>query len=208
MVDLIFWVSMFGTAVFAVSGALMALRQGMDIVGVSFISTVTGIGGGTVRDLLLGETPLGWVKDPTVILVCIGCAVVCCVFNRALLGQRMRWLLYADAAGLALFTVLGAQIAERAGAHPLVCVLFGALSASFGGIIRDVICHETPVLLRKEIYITAAILGALVYVVIPASMGIEIRVVAGIAAALALRGSALWWEWSLNFPKPNLPDRS
>ncbi|MEQ9490849.1 MAG: trimeric intracellular cation channel family protein [Alphaproteobacteria bacterium] len=205
MTDLVFWIALFGTAVFAVSGALMALRQGMDFIGVSFIATVTGIGGGTFRDVLLGDTPLSWVLDPAPVAVCIGCALVCCLFNRVLLGRRMQWLLYADALGLAMFAALGAQKAELAGAHPLVVVLFGAVSASFGGIIRDVICNEPPVLLRQEIYITAAILGALVYVLIPPDIAFNLRLVAAVGAALGLRLIAIWRGWSLNFPKPLFP---
>lgn len=205
MTDLVLWIALFGTAVFAVSGALMALRQGMDFIGVSFIATVTGIGGGTFRDVLLGDTPLSWVLDPTPVAVCIGCALICCLFNRVLLGRRMQWLLYADALGLAMFAALGAQKAELAGAHPLVVVLFGAVSASFGGIIRDVICNEPPVLLRQEIYITAAILGALVYVLIPPDIAFDIRLVAAVGAALGLRLIAIWRGWSLNFPSPLFP---
>ncbi len=205
MTDLVLWIALFGTAVFAVSGALMALRQGMDFIGVSFIATVTGIGGGTFRDLLLGDTPLSWVLDPTPVAVCIGCALICCVFNRFLLGRRMQWLLYADALGLAMFAALGAQKAELAGAHPLVVVLFGAVSASFGGVIRDVICNEPPVLLRQEIYISAAILGALVYVLVPPDVAFDLRLVASVGAALGLRLIAIWRGWSLNFPKPLFP---
>lgn len=205
MTDLVLWIALFGTAVFAVSGALMALRQGMDFIGVSFIATVTGIGGGTFRDVLLGDTPLSWVLDPTPVAVCIGCALICCLFNRVLLGRRMQWLLYADALGLAMFAALGAQKAELAGAHPLVVVLFGAVSASFGGIIRDVICNEPPVLLRQEIYITAAILGALVYVLIPPDIAFDLRLVAAVGAALGLRLIAIWRGWSLNFPSPLFP---
>lgn len=205
MIDLVLWIALFGTAVFAVSGALMALRQGMDFIGVSFIATVTGVGGGTFRDVLLGDTPLSWVLDPTPVAVCIGCALVCCFFNRFLIGRRMQWLLYADALGLAMFAALGAQKAELAGAHPLVIVLFGAVSASFGGIIRDIICNEPPVLLRQEIYISAAILGALVYVLIPPDIAFDVRLIASVGAALSLRLVAIWRGWSLNFPKPLYP---
>ncbi|MEM8987947.1 MAG: trimeric intracellular cation channel family protein [Pseudomonadota bacterium] len=190
-----------GTAVFAVSGALLALRKGMDIVGVSFIATVTGVGGGTIRDLLLGATPVAWVTDPTEIAICIGCAFVLSLFNKALLGRRMTWLLYADAAGLALFAVLGAAKADAAGAAALVAILFGAMSASFGGVIRDIICGEEPVLFRKEIYITAALLGGAVYVLTPEALGFDLRALAGVVAALALRLLAMRFEWTLPFPR-------
>lgn len=193
--------ALIGTAVFAISGALLGLRNRMDIVGVSFVATVTGVGGGTLRDLLLGATPVSWVERPIEIAICIICAVVVSLFNAKMLGRRMQWLLYADAAGLALFCVLGAAKAEEAGAHAMVAILFGAMSASFGGLLRDVICNEAPIIMRKEIYITAALAGAAVYVLLPASIGFDIRALAGLSVALALRIPAIRYGWNLPFPK-------
>lgn len=200
MADILTWFALAGTAVFAVSGTLLGLRKSMDVVGVSFIATVTGVGGGTIRDLLLGATPVSWVLNPIDIAVCIAFAVLVSCFNTQLLGRRMQWLLYADALGLALFAVLGAAKAEAANAHPFVAILFGAMSATFGGIIRDVICNETPVLFRKEIYVSAALVGAAAYVLIPASIGFEIRALAGFSAALSLRFFAIHFSWTLPFP--------
>ncbi len=196
--------SLAGTAVFAVSGALQALRKEMDIVGVTFIAALTGVGGGTVRDVLLGATPVGWVREPADLIVCIMCAFVVSPFNRPLTGARLEGLLYADAAGLSLFAVLGAAKAVAAGAHPFVCVLFGAMSATFGGIIRDVVCNEEPVLFRKEIYVTAALLGSAIYVASPRSAtlaGIDIGLACGLVAAFALRIVAIRRGWSLPFPR-------
>lgn len=195
------WLAYAGVVVFAISGALLGLRKNMDIVGVSFIATITGIGGGTIRDLLLGAGPVGWVVDPTDIILCVVSAVVISAFNVSLLGRRMQWLIYADAIGLALFAVLGAYKAELAGAHWLVVVLFGAMSASFGGIIRDVICNEEPVLFRSEIYISAALLGAAIFVVLPESLGFNIRAISGAGAALLLRLLAIRYSWSLPYPR-------
>ncbi|NKB56556.1 MAG: trimeric intracellular cation channel family protein [Alphaproteobacteria bacterium] len=200
MEDVLAWFALLGTAVFAVSGTLLGLRKSMDIVGVSFIATVTGVGGGTIRDLLLGATPVSWVLNPVDIAICIACAVAVSLFNKQLLGRRMLWLLYADAIGLALFAVLGAAKAEAAGAHPFVAILFGAMSASFGGIIRDIICNEEPVLFRKEIYITAALAGGIVYILIPEAAGFGPRAVSGLIAALSLRLLAIRYGWSLPFP--------
>lgn len=190
-----------GTAVFAISGALLGLRKEMDVVGVSFVATVTGVGGGTIRDLLLGDTPVGWVTNPTDIAICIICAVIVCFLNKPLTGQRLQALLYADAAGLALFAVLGTAKAEALGAHPLVAILFGAMSATFGGVIRDVLCGEKPVLFNKEIYISAALLGGLVFMVIPQGAGFEWRAGAALLAALALRLAAMRFQWALKFPR-------
>ncbi|MGB7405995.1 MAG: trimeric intracellular cation channel family protein [Pacificimonas sp.] len=199
--------SALGTAVFAISGAMLGLRKGMDIVGVAFVATVTGIGGGTVRDVLLGALPVAWVQQPTDIAICIGAAVIASALNKQLLGQRMEWLLYADAAGLALFAVLGAAKADAAGAHLLVAILFGAMSASFGGIIRDIICGERPILFAKEIYVSAALLGAAVYLVVPEALGFGPRVCAGVGAALILRLLSLRYAWTLPFPRYRPPEK-
>jgi len=204
MENVLIWFAYIGTGVFAISGALLGLRKSMDVVGVSFVATVTGVGGGTIRDLLLGATPVGWVENPIDIAICLVCAFIVCALHKMMIGRRMQWLLYADAAGLALFAVLGAAKAEVAGAHPLVAILFGAMSASFGGIIRDIICNEEPILFQKEIYISAALLGGAVYILLPAEIGFELRAVAGLSAALGLRLLALRRGWSLRFP--NYPD--
>lgn len=205
MEDYFVWLSLAGTAVFALSGALMALRQGMDVVGVSFIATVTGIGGGTIRDLFLGKVPLGWVAAPMPVTVCIAAAVLACFCNRFILGHRMTWLLYADAAGMALFAVLGARAADISGAHPLVSVLMGAMSASLGGILRDVICNETPLLLKHEIYITAAVIGGAVYIATPFIPDPTLRAGIAILVALAIRILAIRRNLRLSFPKPLAP---
>ncbi|MEE4349195.1 MAG: trimeric intracellular cation channel family protein [Pacificimonas sp.] len=202
--QIFFWYGLIGTAVFAISGAMLALRKGMDVVGVSFIATVTGVGGGTVRDLLL-DAPVAWVAQPTAIAVCISCAILASGANRWLLGNRMEWLVWADAAGLALFAVLGAAKAESLGAHPLVAILLGAMSATFGGIIRDVICGERPILFAKELYISPALLGGAVFVLLPVDLGFEVRALAGLAAALVLRFAAIMMSLTLPFPRYRAP---
>lgn len=201
---ILFWFGIAGTAVFAISGALLALRKSMDIIGVSFIAVITGVGGGTIRDVLLGATPVAWVQNPLDIIICILCAIILSFFNKALAGRRMQWLLYADAAGLALFAVLGAATAETNGAHPLVAILFGAMSASFGGIIRDIICGEPPILFSKELYITPALLGGAIFILLPVSIGFDIRAMCGLFAALALRILAIKLGWAMPFSSSNV----
>jgi uncharacterized membrane protein YeiH len=199
--QLLVFFSLLGTAVFAVSGALLGLRKQMDVVGVSFVATVTGVGGGTIRDLLLGQVPVAWVREPRDIVICLVCAFVVSLLNGPLTGRRMQWLLYAAAAGLSLFAVLGASIALAAEAHPLVAILFGAMSASFGGVIRDVMCNDTPVLFRDEIYITPALLGAAVFTFVPAEFAFDIRALLGALCALTLRLLAIRYGWSIPFPR-------
>ncbi len=201
METILTWFGFLGIAVFAISGALLGLRKSMDIIGVSFVAVLTGVGGGTIRDILLGATPVTWVKNPTDIVICISCALVVSLFDKALAGRRIQWLLYADAVGMALFAVVGAAIAESYGAHPLVSILFGAMSASFGGIIRDIVCSEPPILFSKELYITPALMGGAIYILLPASLGFDLRAISGLVAALVLRLLAMKRGWSMPFPR-------
>ena len=189
-----------GTAVFAISGALLALRKEHDIVGVAFVATLTGVGGGTLRDLLLGDAPVSWVTDPTDLIICVVCAVLVSLLNRALIGRRLKWLLYADAAGLSLFAVLGAAKAEIFGAHPYVSILFAAISATFGGIIRDVMMNETPVIFQREIYVSAALLSGAVFIIMPASIAPEYQIIAAVLAGLILRLVAIEKQLRIPFP--------
>ena len=199
--DFVFWLAIGGTAVFAVSGALLALRKKMDVVGITFVAMVTGVGGGTIRDLLLGSTPVGWVESPSEIAICVAAALIVCFLNSNLTGHRLQWLLYADALGLALFTVLGSYKAQLSGAHWLVVILFGAMSASFGGVIRDIICNEVPVVFKSGVYVTAALAGAALFVILPTELGLEIRSLFGAILALIIRIAAIRFDWSLPFPR-------
>lgn len=189
-----------GTAVFAFSGSLLGLNKRMDVIGVAFVATVTGIGGGTMRDLLIGRTPVGWMSNPTDIIICFIVAALSCVFYKVFMGRTLKWLLYADAVGMALFSVLGTAIAFDTGAHPMTAILFGAMSATFGGIVRDLICGEKPILFSKEIYVSASLLGGLAYLLTPDILALEIRILVGLAAAATLRVLAIRFGWSLNFP--------
>jgi uncharacterized membrane protein YeiH len=183
-----------GIAVFAISGALVASRKQMDIVGFAFLAIVTGIGGGTIRDLVLGQLPVFWVKEPISLLVCVGCAIFVFFFAH-LPASRLRLLVWLDALGLALFCVLGADTALSYG--PVVAVTMGVITATMGGMIRDILGGESPVILRKEIYATAALIGAITYVSALLVMPREAAMVSGIVAAFALRGFAIRFGWSL-----------
>jgi uncharacterized membrane protein YeiH len=190
---------MIGVAVFAVTGALVASRKQMDIVGFIFLGTVTGIGGGTVRDLVLGVTPVFWVKDPTYLLVCVGCSVLT-FFVAHMFKSRLRLLIWLDAVGLALFCVLGA---EKALAHgPVVAAAMGVVTATMGGMIRDILGGESPVILRRDIYATAALVGAVAYLAMLPLVSRDIALFAGFSAALLLRGLALVKGWSLPVYRP------
>jgi uncharacterized membrane protein YeiH len=187
----------FGVVVFAVSGALAAARARMDVVGFALLGVVTGIGGGSLRDLLLGRLPVFWIEQPLYIVLCVVAAIVTFV-SVPIIASRLKLLLWADAVGLAVFAVLGAQTALAADAPLIIAALLGVVSATFGGLTRDIICRETPLILLKEIYVTAALVGASLYVCL-----IELEVVPGIAmvagcgATFAVRGLALVYSLSL-----------
>src|SRR5690349_20433550 len=149
-----------GVGVFALTGALVAARKGMDPFGFALLGTVTGIGGGTIRDMLLAQ-PVACVHDPTVVIVCVGVSVITFALGPrlpTLIGgaSRSMLLLCADALGLAIFAVSGTAKALSVGAHPFTAVVLGTLTASFGGIIRDILAGEVPLVLHREIYVTAA----------------------------------------------------
>jgi uncharacterized membrane protein YeiH len=194
----------FGIVVFAVSGALAAARARMDVVGFALLGVVTGIGGGSLRDLLLGRLPVFWIEQPQYIVLCVVASLLTFV-SVPIIASRLKLLLWADAVGLAVFAVLGAQTALAADAPLIIAALLGVVSATFGGLIRDIICRETPLILLKEIYATAALVGALLYVcLIELEVGEIVAMLAGCGATFAVRGLALIYGLSLPaFVHPN-----
>ena len=193
---------LFGVAVFAVSGALTAGRKSMDLFGVVVIAVITAVGGGTVRDLLLDRRPIFWIEDPTYLLVCVLAAGATLVYARLLRPPRGS-LLVADAFGLSVFTFIGARAAYEAGAAAPIVVLMGTVTGVAGGIMRDVLCTEVPLILRREIYATAAIAGATVFVVLTA-LGAAGPLVAlpTVATVFGLRLTALRLDLHVPSPRP------
>lgn len=186
-----------GVAVFAVTGALVASRKQMDIVGFALLATVTGIGGGTLRDLVLGLTPVFWVQQPVYVAVCVAVAAIV-FFTAHIPESRYRLLLWLDALGLSFFCVVGADKALAAGTGAFIAIVMGVITATFGGVVRDVLGGEIPVILRKEIYATAAFAGAAAFVGgMLAGIPAVTAALAGFAICLAIRGVALRRGWSL-----------
>lgn len=186
-----------GTVVFGVTGALSARGKGMDLGGCMLLAIVTGVGGGTTRDLIISRGYVFWCQDPMYLALCILAAIG--TFYRVRRISRLEpLLLWADALGLALFAVIGAAIAEVNGARPLVCVLMGVLTATGGGIIRDVLRNEIPIVLQRDIYATAALCGSLTYVLLVlAGSPREVGVVTGFMIAFALRAAAIRFDLHL-----------
>lgn len=202
MQGLLYWLDLAGVAVFAVSGALEAARKQLDLVGFLFVAAVTGIGGGTLRDVLLDRGPVFWVHEPVYLWVTSAAAVATFLIAPHI-ERRAVVLLWADALGMAVFCVLGARMALDAGAAPEVAVLMGTMTATFGGLIRDVVCTETPLLLKREIYATAAAAGAALLVAAEAlGAGQPLATGLGLALAFAIRALALTWGLSLPIYRP------
>jgi uncharacterized membrane protein YeiH len=184
-----------GIAVFAATGALAASRKQLDIVGFLFLASVTAIGGGTFRDLILGA-PVFWVAEPTYVIVCAVVAVAV-FFTAHLIEYRYIALLWLDAVGLAAYCVFGAWKGLTLTGSPTIGVVMGVLTATFGGILRDLLANEPSVLLRPEIYVTAALAGSATFTLLTLSGApLLAAALAGFLAAFLVRGGALRFGWS------------
>jgi len=189
------YLDLFGIAVFATSGALAAVQRGQTLVTAAFFALVTGVGGGSVRDLLIGA-PVFWTHDPWVAAVCLGAAAIIWVTPQGWWrGEALDWL---DALGLAAYAVFGAAKALDYGIPPVPAALMGVVTACVGGIIRDVLAGEPSILMRPELYVTAAALAAGLHVGL-VTAGLDPFVAASIAAAagFALRAAAIRWKLRL-----------
>lgn len=196
--SLVYWLDFFGTVVFALSGALMAGRYKLDPFGVAVLATVTAIGGGTIRDIVLGAYPVFWVARPEYLVITCITAVVTILFIRKPKRVPHRFLLLADAFGLALFAVIGAQKALALGSPIIIAVVMGTLTGVAGGVIRDLLCSEIPLILRKEIYATAAILGSTMFALLSYwQLPEHHAMIIAIISALTLRLAAIYWRVSL-----------
>lgn len=151
-----------GLIAFSISGVLVALNKRMDAFGVLIIAFVTAVGGGTLRDLLIGFTPVTWMRDITFSLVIVSSTIVAILFKKHLDYLRKSLFLF-DTIGIALYTVIGIEKGIGAGLHPIICIALGTMTACFGGVLRDILCNEIPVIFRKEIYATACIIGGVIY---------------------------------------------
>ncbi|HDL8678672.1 TPA: TRIC cation channel family protein [Yersinia enterocolitica] len=196
---LVYWLDILGTAVFAISGVLLAGKLRMDPFGVLVLGVVTAVGGGTIRDMALANGPVFWVKDPTDLVV----AMVTCLATILLVWQPRRtpkWILpVLDAIGLAVFVGIGVNKAFAAGASPLVAICMGVITGVGGGIIRDVLAREIPMILRTEIYATACIIGGIVHATAFYTFGMPLQqaMMLGMVITLGIRLAAIRWRLKL-----------
>jgi len=186
-----------GTFFFSVSGALAARHRDQDYVGVSFMAFITAIGGGSLRDILLGSYPLVWVNDITVVYA-IGLGIVFTILLRYRLAQFNRTLLVFDAFGIALFTLVGTEKALQLGVRAEIAAIMGVFSAVMGGVIRDTLTNETPVIFQKVVYVTPCLAGALLFLLLHQA-GVDRTVGLIVSAVLiaALRLMAVKFNWRL-----------
>lgn len=190
---------MLAVGTFAITGALAAAERKLDVLGFILFGTITGIGGGTARDLLLGTETVFWIGNTDYLWVCIGASTLTW-FLAPLLNSLHRVLVWADAVGVALFCVLGTIKAQQWGAPPVVSVVMGMMTATFGSIIRDTLLNKEPVLLGPEIYVSAALLGSVSYLVLyalPATTTLAMPL--AMALAFTLRAAAILFD--LRLPK-------
>jgi len=151
-----------GTLAFAISGALTGWHKKLDPFGVFIIAFVTALGGGTLRDVLIGKAPVGWMLDLTYVYIIILGFVATIILKKRLEKLRISLFLF-DTIGLGIFTIIGIEKGIDVGLHPIICIALGTMTASFGGVIRDILCNEIPVIFRKEIYATISISGGVLF---------------------------------------------
>lgn len=157
-----FAIDILGTIAFAISGVLVAMEKKLDLFGVLIIAFVTAVGGGTLRDMLIGNTPVVWMRESVYIFTILGTVIFAILFVKQLKYLRKTLFLF-DTIGIGLFTMVGIEKGLSAELMPIMCIILGTITASFGGVIRDILCNEIPVIFHKEIYATACILGGVSY---------------------------------------------
>jgi len=190
------WLDMAGVFVFAVSGALTAANKKMDVFGFIVIALITAVGGGTLRDLVL-DVPVFWLSQPVYVWITLVAASLTFIFTQTFhRGQNL--FLWFDAIGLSVFCVLGAAKTYAISGDPTIAVMMGVISAVAGGMFRDIICNEIPLIFHSEVYATAAFTGATIFI-IASTFGLtpSISMLIGAIAAFALRSAGILWAWAL-----------
>ena len=189
----------FGDVVFAISGALTAARYRMDIIGYVLIGTITGIGGGTTRDLLLGRT-VWWTQNPLELILCIVASLATFFWITSDITRR-KGMIWSDALGLSVFCVVGCHIALDHGAPPVIAIFMGMLTATGGGLLRDVLTNTKPMIMSGQVYATAALLGALSYATLTYfGVGELIAEIVAVLAAFSLRAAAIVFDIRMGPP--------
>tara|TARA_R100000935_G_scaffold1439_1_gene4572 strand:+ start:129897 stop:130547 length:651 start_codon:yes stop_codon:yes gene_type:complete len=195
-IDVFLLIDILGTIAFAVSGALTAMKKKLDVFGIFIIAFVTSVGGGTLRDVLIGANVV-WMRHLTFVYVIIIATILAVIFRKKLSYVRRSLFLF-DTIGIALYTVVGVEKGIAADFPALICIALGTMSACFGGVIRDILCNEIPVIFRKNIYATACIMGGLVYfLLLKIPLSENWVVIISFSVVITIRLLAVTFNWSL-----------
>ncbi|WP_306352838.1 trimeric intracellular cation channel family protein [Flavobacterium sp. '19STA2R22 D10 B1'] len=190
-------IEILGTMAFAISGVLTGMSKKMDPFGVFIIGLFTAVGGGTLRDVLIGRTPVGWMRDLNSLYVIILGFFLALVFRKKLDSFRKSLLLF-DTIGLGVFTIVGIEKGLEINLNPVICIALGTMTACFGGVSRDILCNEIPVIFRKEIYATICIVGGAIFFGLRAmGMTEDVLYVVTTGIIIAIRLMAVKYRWSL-----------
>ena len=191
-----FIIEVLGTIAFTISGAYAAMQKKLDLFGVIMIAFVTAIGGGTIRDMLIGNTPVSWMKNMTTPLIILSTAVITIFFKQLVHNLKITLFLF-DAVGLGLFTVVGIQKGLEIGLNPGVCIALGTITGCFGGVLRDILLSQIPVLFHKEIYATACIIGGTAYCVLIYFVNKQVAEAISVILICGIRILAVRLNWKL-----------
>lgn len=190
-------IEILGTIAFAMSGSLTAMSKKLDPFGVFIIAFVTAVGGGTLRDVMIGKTPVAWMLNLDYVYLIILGFVLAIIFRKKLDRLRISLFLF-DTIGLGVFTLIGLQKGIETGLHPVICIALGTMTACFGGVIRDILCNEIPVIFRREIYATICMVGGILFFALRAlNLHHDVLYLITAAVMIVLRLLAVRYKWSL-----------
>ncbi|PCJ66426.1 MAG: hypothetical protein COA58_06520 [Bacteroidetes bacterium] len=197
--DWIYYLTMTGVFAFGISGVLTAIDNDFDIIGSAIIGFITALGGGTLRDLLIGETPVGWMKDINYLWAILASIVVSYLFKNRIQKLRKSRFVF-DSVGLGLFTILGVQKTLDLGLNPIIALLMGVVSAVFGGVLRDVLSNVVPLIFRSEIYASACLIGGGVFIGLSSFSNIlYVNMLVAMSTVFIIRYFAVKKKWTLKF---------
>ena len=198
---ILYFIDLLGTMVFAISGALAGRDKQLDFFGIAAVGFITAIGGGTLRDILIGSVPVGWMNDLTYLTMITLGIVISLLFGKKVRKLRRTFFIF-DTIGIAVFSILGLLKALTIGVHPIIAILMGMVSAVFGGAIRDIVCNEIPLIFRKEIYALTCLCGGTLFIILKFSaVDQSFNIVISAVFIVLFRFLAVKFKWQL----PNIP---
>lgn len=191
-------IDVLGTIAFAVSGVFAGMQKKLDVFGVLIVAFITAIGGGTIRDMMIGDLPVSWIRNINYSLIIICTVVFVIIFKDTISKNFQKTLLVFDSVGLGFFTILGVQKGIDFNLEPGICVALGTVTGCFGGVIRDVSLNNIPLIFEKEIYATACIIGGSIYILFShLNINVELNEAISIFTVFLIRILSVWYDWRL-----------